>query len=257
MRCVLKELRQLRLFMGLSLLITAIVPFSMPANAAVVAAAGDIACDPADPNYSGNKTNTCQFRKTANLITSDSSIDQVLALGDEQYSEGSLDDFQFAYDPTWGVFKGKTRPVPGDTEYGTPNAQGYFNYFGDVAHGPEGYYSFNLGAWHIVALNSVCGEVEGGCAAGSPQEVWLKNDLAADTHACTLAFAHHPRFSSSGGNSTAITPLVKDLVNDGAEVLLGANRHTYERFRPQTQLMGLLSSSWAPGARASIRYASH
>src|SRR5215218_8338863 len=91
MRCVIKELRQLRLFIGVSLLITAIVPFSMPANAFVAAAAGDIACDPADLNYSGNKTSTCQFRKTANLITSDSAIVQVFALGDEQYSDGSLD----------------------------------------------------------------------------------------------------------------------------------------------------------------------
>jgi acid phosphatase type 7 len=234
MRCVLKELRQLRLFIGLSLLVTAIVPFSMPANAAVVAAAGDIVCDPADPNYSGNNTGTCQFRATANLITS-LSVAQVFALGDNQYNDGSLEDFRFAYDPTWGVFKGITRPVPGNAEYGTPNAQGYFNYFGDVADGPDdqGYYSFNLGNWHIVALNSNCGQVAGGCAAGSPQEVWLKNDLAADTHQCTLAFDHHPRFSSSG-SSSAISALVRDLYNDRAEVLLSGHRHNYERFRPQT-----------------------
>ena len=232
MRGVLKELRQLRLFIGVSLLVTAIVPFSMPANAVVVAAAGDIVCDPADPNYSGNNTGTCQFRQTANLITS-LSVAQVFALGDNQYNEGSLADFQSAYDPTWGAFKGITRPVPGNAEYVTPNAQGYFNYFGSAAHGPEGYYSFDLGNWHIVALNSNCAQVAGGCAAGSPQEVWLKNNLAADTHKCTLAFDHHPRFSSSGSSST-ISALVKDLYNDRAEVLLSGHRHNYERFAPQT-----------------------
>jgi hypothetical protein len=205
----------------------------------VVAAAGDIVCDPADPRFNGLNPSFCQHRTTDDLIINDSTIDNVLTLGDEQYNEGSLADFQTAYEPTWGAFKDKTNPVPGDEEYETPGAQGYFDYFGAAAH-PEtsGWYSFNLGSWHIVALNSNCNDIppqpgtNNGCAAGSPQEIWLRNDLAADSTDCTLAYMHLPRFSSSGG-SGRIGPLVKALYQDDAELLLGGHKHN-ERFAPQT-----------------------
>src|SRR5215210_577201 len=120
----------------------------------------------------------------------------VLALGDEAYPRGAAANFEECYGPTWGRFKGRTKPVPGNHEYYTERARGYFGYFGEAAGDPErGYYSYELGSWHVVALNSNCEEVR--CGPGSPQTRWLKEDLAANDEArCTLAYMHHPRFSS-------------------------------------------------------------
>ena len=136
----------------------------------------------------------------------------------------------------------------GNHEYYTPGstassgASGYFGYFGNAALNPtetgctvscKGYYSYDLGSWHVVVLNSNCAEV-GGCGAGSPQEVWLRNDLQAHPSACTLAYFHHPRFSSSGiGNNSAMVPFWKALYDAGAEVVLNGHAHNYERFAPQ------------------------
>jgi Bacterial Ig-like domain len=137
----------------------------------------------------------------------------------------------------------------GNHEYYTPGstassgASGYFGYFGNAASPTDapgctvnckGYYSYDLGSWHVVVLNSNCAEV-GGCGAGSPQEVWLRNDLQAHPSACTLAYFHHPRFSSSGiGNNSAMVPFWKALYDAGAEVVLNGHAHNYERFAPQT-----------------------
>ena len=120
----------------------------------------------------------------------------VLALGDEAYPRGSAANFEECYGPTWGRFKGRTKPIPGNHEYYTEGARGYFEYFGEAAGDPQGgYYSYELGSWHVVALNSNCEEVR--CGPGSPQTRWLKEDLAANEDArCTLAYMHHPRFSS-------------------------------------------------------------
>ena len=120
----------------------------------------------------------------------------VLALGDEAYPRGSAANFEECYGPSWGRFKERTRPVPGNHEYFTEGASGYFEYFGEAAGDPEeGYYSYELGYWHVVALNSNCEEVR--CGTGSPQTRWLEEDLAAnDESQCTLAYMHHPRFSS-------------------------------------------------------------
>jgi hypothetical protein len=120
----------------------------------------------------------------------------VLALGDVAYPKGTAANFEECYEPSWGRFKGRTKPVPGNHEYYTEGARGYFEYFGEAAGHPEGgYYSYDLGAWHIVALNSNCEEVR--CGPASPQRRWLKEDLAANDEAlCTLAYMHHPRFSS-------------------------------------------------------------
>jgi hypothetical protein len=161
----------------------------------------------------------------------------VLTLGDEAYPEGSAEDFEECYDPTWGRFKWRTKPVPGNHEYETEGAEGYFDYFGKAAGDPdEGYYSYNLGKWHIVALNSNCGEEEIRCGPGSAQVQWLEEDLAANEgKRCTLAYMHHPRFSSGvkHGSTAGVEPLWEALYEAGAEVVLSAHEHNYERFAPQ------------------------
>ncbi|MEB3173957.1 MAG: metallophosphoesterase, partial [Cyanobacteriota bacterium] len=162
-----------------------------------IVAAGDIACSPDDPGFNGGKGrgDRCQMAATANLIAR-IKPQAVLALGDNQYERGELDFFRRSYDLSWGKYKAITYPVPGNHEYYTPGAQGYYDYFGARAgKRDQGYYSFNLGNWHLVALNSNCDAI-GGCGAGSPQEKWLKRDLQTNKKTCTLAFWHHPRFSS-------------------------------------------------------------
>ena len=127
----------------------------------------------------------------------------VLALGDEAYPRGTAANFEECYGPSWGRFKGRTKPVPGNHEYYTEGARGYFQYFGEAAGDPEGgYYSYELGSWHVVALNSNCEEVR--CGPGSPQTRWLEEDLAANDEArCTLAYMHHPLFSSGERHGSA------------------------------------------------------
>ena len=126
-------------------------------------------------------------------------------------------------------------PSAGNHEYYTAGASGYFEYFGEAAGDPQkGYYSYDLGSWHVVVLNSNCAEI-GGCGAGSPQERWLREDLAAHPSACTAAYFHHPRFSSSRiGNNSAMVPFWEALYEADAEVVLGGHAHHYERFAPQT-----------------------
>src|SRR5581483_6223433 len=139
------------------------------------------------------------------------------------------------YAPTWGRFKARTRPAVGNHEYVTPGAAGYFAYFGAAAGDPAtGYYSYDLGAWHVIVLNGNCGEV-GGCGAGSAQQQWLAADLAAHPVVCTLAYWHQPRFSSGPHASDgAYRPFWQTLYDAGADVVLNGHDHIYERFLPQT-----------------------
>jgi acid phosphatase type 7 len=206
------------------------------AATAVVAAAGDIACDPSDPNYHGGSgtSTACRMRYTSDILVN-GGFDAVLALGDEQYDSGSLSDFNTSYDPTWGRVKSITYPVLGNHEYGQSGASGYFDYFGNRAGDPgQGYYSFDLAAWHIIAINSNCDRISGGCGTDSPQERWLEADLAAHSNACTLAMWHHGRFSSGHeGDNTIMQAMWKDLVDADAEILLSGHSHDYERFAPQ------------------------
>jgi hypothetical protein len=160
----------------------------------------------------------------------------VAALGDLAYETGSAAEFAACYQPSWGAFKNRTRPAPGNHEYeADPAAAGYFGYWGARAGAPgQGWYSYDLGAWHVIALNSDCSFV-GGCFAGSPQETWLRADLAAHTNACTLAYWHHPRFS--GGQVTSETdmqPFWQDLYDANADLVLSGHAHNYQRFAPQT-----------------------
>ena len=160
----------------------------------------------------------------------------VAALGDTAYQRGTADEFARCYEPTWGRHKARTRPAVGNHEYGTPGASGYFGYFGAAAGDPgKGWYSYDLGFWHVVVLNTNCGEI-GGCGPGSAQNAWLRADLAANRTRCTLAYGHHPRFSSGNehGGSPAVVPLFSALREHGVELFLAGHDHDYERFAPQS-----------------------
>jgi hypothetical protein len=175
----------------------------------------------------------------------------IAALGDIAYPDGSADRFTRCYDPSWGRFKGRTRPTVGNHEYMTAGASAYFHYFGAAAGDPaRGYYSYDLGAWHIVVLNSSCEQV-GGCAPGSPQEQWLRADLIRSGRACTLAYWHHPLFTSGANHPPALEtrPLFQALYDAGAEVVLAGHNHTYERLAPQTPIGAL---DWVRGIRSFV-----
>jgi hypothetical protein len=192
-------------------------------SVAVLVGAGDIAsCD----DLAGAEA-------TAKLI--DKIPGTVFVAGDLAYPDGSDEQFAKCYGPTWGRFKERTRPSPGNHEYHSDGASGYVNYFGATAGDPKkGYYSYELGAWHIIVLNSECKDV-GGCGAGSAQEQWLRQDLNAHPAKCTLAYWHKPLFSSGAahGNDPEVKPLWDVLYAADADVVLNGHDHDYERFAPQ------------------------
>jgi hypothetical protein len=163
----------------------------------------------------------------------------VFAAGDLAYDNGTLQEFQNCYEPTWGRFKNRTRPAPGNHEYIGSSASGYFQYWGAVAGDPKkGYYSYDLGPWHVVALNTNCNaKALGGCGAGSPEEVWLRKDLADHADSCIIAYGHHSLFSSGILPSHAIHPELRafwqDLYRAHADLVLAGHEHSYERFAPQ------------------------
>lgn len=165
--------------------------------------------------------------------------DPVITLGDYAYDESTEPEMMRAYDPTWGQFRAHTIPAIGNHEYSTGNAAGYFSYFGPAAGDPDqGYYSLNLGAWHVIVLNSECGQISGGCGAGSPEETWLRNDLASDTATCTLAAWHEPLYTSVASSTgvapaTDMQPIFADLYNAHVALVLNGHAHNYERFAPQ------------------------
>jgi hypothetical protein len=228
-----------------------------------VVAVGDIACDPASSSFNGGEgTGTeCEMGATSDLALR-LDPDAVLALGDLQYECGGYEAFLASYDPSWGRLKDITHPVPGNHEYdqaasdaddGTDcsaasDASGYFRYFGDAAGTPgEGWYSFDLGRWHMIALNSNCPLV-GGCGENSPQGRWLAADLAANDRACTLAFWHHPMFSSGRhGNDEAVAVMWEMLTTTSG------SRCSTRTSRPIPTACG--RSWWAPeaGSRGTSR----
>jgi PKD repeat protein len=200
---------------------------SVAAHNPVIAAAGDIACPPG----SSVTPTTCQQEATSNLLVA-GGYDGVLPLGDNQYNNGELVNYQQVFDPTWGRVRQVVHPTPGNHEYQTPGATGYFSYFGAAA-GPDGrgYYSFDLGSWHLISLDS---EIPMG--VGSPQETWLRNDLAANAGNCVLAYWHQPLYTSDsvyGPGIAAVRPLYDELYYAGADVVLNGHAHDYERFAPQ------------------------
>lgn len=199
-----------------------VVPTSAGTDVMVMAA-GDIACPTTAAAYNGGEgtATQCRQKHTSDLVLG---ADAVLALGDEQYASGSLTQYKAVYDPTWGRMKSVTYPTPGDHEYQSGSAQGYFSYFGVPA-----YYSFDLGSWHIISLNS-----EMDHSAGSAQEQWLSGDLAATAQPCTAAFWGSPTFSSGvHGNNTSFRPFWDDLYAARADLVLAGDDHDYERFAKQ------------------------
>jgi hypothetical protein len=187
-------------------------------------AAGDIACDPA---HNISQPHDCDQAATADEIGRLNPT-AVLTLGDNQYEDNTLAAYQAVFGPTWGKYLSIIHPTIGNHEYLTPGASGYFTYFNGVAP----YYSFDLGAWHIVSLDSECHFV-GGCGPGSPQEKWLLADLAAHPSMCTLVAWHEPRWSSGEhGDATQMTTIWADLVKANVDVVLTGHNHDYERFVP-------------------------
>ena len=202
-------------------------PAAKPAEPFVLVGAGDIA---------GCAT-IAGAEATAKLV--EQIPGTVFAAGDLAYENGTLEEFQVCYDRTWGRFKERTWPTPGNHEYYSGNGQAYFAYWGRRAGTPEkSYYSFDLGPWHVIALNTNClAPGVGGCAAGSQQESWLKRDLAEHAGACLVAFGHHALFSSGIIRRHAVHPelaaLWRDLYAAGADLVLAGHEHSYERFAPQ------------------------
>jgi hypothetical protein len=219
----------------------AVSALAAPASAQdpVIAAAGDIACDPVNPDHGTGEF--CHQGQTSDLLVG-AGLAAVLPLGDIQYNSASLSNILQVYDPSWGRVKSISRPILGNHE-GSGN--GYFDYFNGVgvSDGPagprgKGWYSFDVGSWHLVALNSNCTRPADtsntvDCGVGSEQERWLRADLAAHPASCTLAFWHDPRYSSGHGGSNAFTQPFWDALQDAqAEIVLSGNSHDYERFAP-------------------------
>ena len=219
----------------LLLLLPPVLLAAAPAGRSVtIVAAGDIACDPAHGPRGGpaDVRARCHDRATAELIRA-LHPDAVLVLGDAQYFGEDLKTFATGYGASWGAFKSITHPVTGNHEYEIPGASGYFDYFGSAA-GPrgKGWYSWNLGRWHFIALNGSCDEaVVGGCGTGSQQYRWLQADLRAHPRGCRLAYWHQPRFSCGPhGNDSRYAAFWKALYEAKADVVLAGHDHGYERF---------------------------
>lgn len=201
-------------------------------DAAVVVAVGDIAECPG-----GHQAETA-------ALTARIAPDAVLTLGDTVYPNGTLDEFVDCYGATWGQFRRITRAAVGNHEYHSPHAGPFYAYFcGSTGEPFHGYTSFDIGRWHAVVLNSNCGpDLDlpdgtkgefGGCDADSPQAQWLAADLEAHPTQCTLAMAHHPRWSSGPyGNQDHMRALFRVLHAHGVDLALSGHAHSYERFAP-------------------------
>jgi hypothetical protein len=214
---------QITLAAAVAVLAGLLTPLAARAADPVLVGAGDIA-----------SCGGAQDEATAALL--DTIDGTIMTLGDAAYENGSLSEYTTCFGLTWGRHKARIRPTLSDHDYQTSGAAGYFDYFGAAA-GPRGagYYSYDLGAWHVVVLNSNCGKVSGGCGAESQQVRWLRQDLAASPLACTVAYWHSPRWSSGTkhGSDVAVAPFWDALYDYGAELVLHGNEHNYERFAPQ------------------------
>jgi acid phosphatase type 7 len=192
----------------------------------VLAGAGDI-------SDCGNDGDTITAELVDDVIAENPGT-VVFTAGDNVSSEGTPEEFGSCYAETWGRFKERTRPSPGNDDYNTSNASGYFGYFGEAAGAQaEGYYSYEAGDWQVLALNSNCDEI-GGCEEGSAQEQWLREELVSSDARCTLAYWHHPLFSSGDqGGDASVRPLFETLYENGAELVINGHDHNFERFAPQ------------------------
>ncbi len=202
-----------------------------------IVAVGDIACDPTSPKANGLDPVECQDKKVRELVNS-INPDKILILGDIAYDKGTTESFTNGFYKTWGDIKTKFLPAPGNHEYGTKNAAGYFNYFGSQAgEGLAGYYTTKIGDWSIYSLNSNCPETND-CSVNSTQINWLKSQLQNDTNKCQLAFWHHPQFSTSKhsvdpAQTNRLPSAWQLLQNSNAELVLNGHEHNYEKFAQQ------------------------
>jgi acid phosphatase type 7 len=218
-------------------------PRQARATGVTIFAAGDIACDPSSGSFNdgAGTSGACRMRATSNLILSHS-YDAVLPLGDNQYERGTLGQYRDSYAPSWGrLDRSRTFPIPGNHDYEDPDgeAAGYFDFFGARAHGPRGYYSYNVGSWHLAALNSNCASVP--CGGNSPQAAWLARDLADTRGRCQLVYSHVPRFAS-GGNAAILDDLWNIARGEGVDVWLAGHMHQYERLAPLNRRGGVDSN---------------
>lgn len=220
--------RRLAAFNLVLALAVSALPGEVMAAGPVIVAAGDIACP--DP---------CRAqRRTARLIRV---LDPraVLTLGDNQYEDGRFTDFMDSYRPTWGRFKRRTYPTPGNHDYHVPGARGYFSYFGRRAHRRSGgMYSVNIGNWHVVSINT-------GNRLSDRKLRWVGRNLSNDRHRCELAFWHHPRWSSGSvhGSNPRMGRLWRVLFRHGVDVALNGHDHLYERFALMNPRGGLAPSA--------------
>ncbi|MEJ7705809.1 MAG: metallophosphoesterase [Nocardioidaceae bacterium] len=190
----------------------------------LVVAVGDIACP---PGVSASRSrHTCQQAATAKLAAS-YGPDGVLVLGDNQYTTGALRAYRASYGESWGRLRSITHPVPGNHEYRTARAHGYYRYFAGRQPGRPGYYAFNIGTWRLYALNDECTEVD--CVK---ERQWMRADLAAHRRGCSLMYMHEPRFSSGGGhgNNARAKEFWLAAYASHVDVALGGHDHDYERF---------------------------
>jgi Calcineurin-like phosphoesterase len=212
-------------------------PPRIPGGSITVAAAGDISCPPDDSAFEGEDPSECQQHATAALL---GDADAVLALGDLQYPDGTLRTFELGYDVSWGPYADKTYPAAGNHDYHVDGATGYFDYWAskDRPTGGEGsgYYSFDLGSWHLLALNSECDAVS--CEEGSSQNDFLEGDLMRTSQPCLLAFWHHPLFNSGATHGDSAPSGARafwdDLTAARADIVLNGHEHNYQRYGKQT-----------------------
>jgi acid phosphatase type 7 len=205
-------------------------PDTVQQTGLLVAAVGDIACS--------RFAAVCHDDQTAALIAQHNPA-AVLVLGDDQYEKGSLADFNASYDGSYGQFKSITYPIPGNHEYLTAGATGYYDYFGPVAHGAPGYYAFDLNGWRFYALNSECSKID--CAA---ERTWMVNDIKTHRVQCQLFFTHHPRYSSGSehGSATIAKRFWVTGYANKFDLALAGHDHDYERFAPMDP-NGVVTSS--------------
>jgi hypothetical protein len=230
--------------LGLIVMIVLLLLHACTQNAQVVTvvAAGDMACDPVDPMWRDPATATasdgqpppnplwCRERAVSDIAVA-VRPQALLALGDYQYEVPSAQAFTSTYGPTWGRLQTVTIPAIGNQEYKVHDANTFTGYFGDLAGPEQHYWSTQVGAWHVVILNSNCTIVTGGCGLGSPQQIWLAADLAANRTRCTVALWHHPRWSNGiGGPDTRTNAMFATLAEYGVDIVLSGHDADYERF---------------------------
>ena len=205
-----------------------------------VVVVGDIACDPADPQFRGGRgTATACGQRAVGRLVERLRPDAVVTTGDNQYDVGALRAYRASYAPAMGSLRARTWPVPGNHDYGTAGAAGYFAYFGARAGSPNRpWRSFSPApGWRVLLLDSNCWAV-GGCGSGSRQHRWIKHTLAHRPAPCTIAAWHHPlltagEYRGSADVRAAALPLWRATTRGGVDVVLNGHDHNYQRWSPR------------------------